>query len=68
MLTPEVASKIATLRAKAVDNTLTLEEMREGIALIREDRKSAFLSSEHKGRAKAKKAIPSGEDLLARLG
>jgi hypothetical protein len=69
-MTPEVSARISILRQKALDNTLTLEECKEGILLLRQGRVSAAYASE-KSRAKktaAKVAIPSAEDLLSELG
>ena len=64
----ETLSRIAQIRAKIADNTATLEEVKEGIILLRQDRKSAAGSSDTARRAKAKAAIPSADDMLAELG
>jgi hypothetical protein len=64
----ETLSRIAQLRAKILDNTITLEEMKEGVILLRQDRKSAASSSDSTRRAKAKAAIPSADDMLDELG
>ena len=69
-MTPEVSARIAILRQKALDNTLTLEDCKEGITLLRQGRVSAAYASEN-SRAKktaVKAAIPSADDLLAELG
>ncbi len=67
-MTPEIQAKIAIWRQKAIDNSLTLEEMKEAIALLRQGRVSAAASSESARRAKAKAAVPSADDLLSELG
>lgn len=64
----ELQSKIAEWRARALDGTLTLEEMRDAISLLRAGRVSAAAASDSSRRAKAKVAIPSGDDLLKELG
>lgn len=66
MLTPEVQSRLAALRAKATANTLTLEEMREAIVLMRGSRLQA---AETAKKSRSKKApARSADDLLAELG
>lgn len=64
---PELLAKIAQWRQKALDNTLTVEEMREAIAALRSDRLSAAHASEASKRKSAKAAIPSAQDLLSEL-
>lgn len=66
-MNPEVQSQIATWRQKAAEGTLTIEEMRQAIALIRGDRRGAATASEASRRKAAKKEIPSAEDLLKEL-
>lgn len=57
MYTPEVQSRISTLRAKALANTLTREEMKEAVILLRQGRSSAVAASAAgKTRAKASRA------------
>lgn len=67
ILSPEMASKIAIWKAKALNNTLTKEEQREIVAHLRQDRKGAHVMSETAKKAKAKKDIPDGDDLLKQL-
>lgn len=50
MSTPEIQARIALLRSKANDGTLTLEDMREGIKLLREERMSVASSTPSKSR------------------
>ena len=62
---PEIAAKIATLRAKiAAGGKLTEGEMREAIAFMRQGRASAQAASTGAKRAKARKAVPSASELL----
>jgi len=65
---PEVQSKISIWRQKALEGTLTLEEMKEAIVILRGGRVSAAHASEGARRKTAKAAIPSADDLLAELG
>jgi hypothetical protein len=58
-------SKIALWRSKAIDNTLTIEEMREAVLLMREGRIAAQASA---GKAKkAKGPTKSADDILGEL-
>lgn len=65
--TPETLSRIAILKAKLEDSTITMEEMREAVRLLRRDRLSAQTASEAGRRAKAKAIIPSADDMLNEL-
>ena len=67
-MTPEVNSKIAVWRAKAAANTLTLEDMREAIVVLRGSRVGAAHASATARQKKAKAEIPSAEDMLSELG
>lgn len=69
-MTPETLGKIAVWQAKALDGTLTLEEQREAIAVMRADRKMSAStgSSTSARRAKAKAEIPDADDMLGELG
>lgn len=40
-MTPELTARIISLRQRAAEGTLTIEEMREAITLLRESRLSA---------------------------
>lgn len=66
-MTPEAQSRVAILRAKAAENRLTPEEMKEVVSLLREGRLAAANSSEQAKRKAAKKAIPTADDLFAEL-
>lgn len=67
ILSPEVASRLAVWRQKAVDNTLTREEMKEAILLLRGNRRSAAVASTASKAKKAKVELPDGDDLLKDL-
>lgn len=70
MQSPELLTKIAVLRQKSRDGTITLEEMREGIALLRETRVGASIASAKARTTKAataKAAAINSDDLLKQL-
>ena len=64
----DLTSKIALWRSKAADGTITLEEMKDAILALRQDRRAAAVSSATAKRAAAKATIPNAEDLLKELG
>ena len=66
-MTPEAESRIANLRREATTRELTLPEVREVIALLREGRQAAHHASATARKAKAKVDIPSANDLLGDL-
>lgn len=65
---PEVQSKIALWRQRAIDGTLTKEEMAEAVVLLRQDRRGAAVASEKavsaRKKAAAPRVVPSADDLL----
>lgn len=64
----EVQNRIAQLRARANDNTITDDEYKEAIQLLRADRVSAVYNGEKKSaRSKVKAAIPDALDMLNEL-
>jgi hypothetical protein len=67
-MSPELQSRISVWRAKAVNGTLTQEEMREAIIALRADRVGAAVASDRSKRAKAKAEIPDASDLLKEMG
>lgn len=67
MQSPDLQSRIAVWRQKALDGTLTVEDQREAIAAIRGERKSAAATSEQSKRTKAKAAVPDAKALLGDL-
>lgn len=67
-MSPELQSKIALWRQKAVQGTLTQDEMKEAILALRQDRVGAATASAAAKRSKAKAEIPDADDLLAEMG
>ena len=65
MVSSETQERIAELRIKSRENTLTIEEMREAIALMRVDRVHAEAVSKT---SRAKKGPVNSDDLLSELG
>lgn len=63
-ITPELQQKIALWRQRAAAGELTLDECKEGVALLREGRLAAAQAASSTKRAKAKVEIPSAADLL----
>ncbi len=66
-MSPEIQAKIAEWRDKAQRGVLSVDEMREAIRLLREDRVTAAQTASRAKKA-ATAAIPSADDLLAELG
>lgn len=66
-MNPELQSKIILWRQKAVEGTLTIEEMKEAITVLRAGRVGAAIASDASRRKKAKAVIPSADDLLGEL-
>lgn len=67
-MTPEVSQHLTILRQKSLAGTLTREEMKEAVALMRESRVSASAKSAKSKATKAAKAKPiDSDDLLAEL-
>lgn len=63
----ETQAKIAEWRQKIRDNTITQEELREALIVLREGRKRAAAVSAA-SRARAAKAPINSDDLLSELG
>lgn len=67
-MTPEVSQHLTVLRQKSLAGTITGEEMRAAIQLMRESRKGAAATSAKSKATKAAKAKPiNSDDLLAEL-
>lgn len=64
---PETHSRLTVLRQKAIEGTLTLEEMKEAVVMMRGDRASSVKQGDTR-RAKVKAAIPDADSLLNELG
>jgi len=68
MITPELQNRIAQWRAKQVAGTLTLEDQKEAIIVLREWRKTAATAATE-SKARSKKApSKSVDDLFDELG
>lgn len=68
-MSPEVQAKLAILKQKAIDGTLTIDDQREAVRIMRADRKAApppTTSSTRRARAKAE--IKSADEMLDELG
>lgn len=63
MVSPEMQARISILRQKALDGTLTLEETKEGIAFLRQERMMSPPS-----KASRTKSIVDADALLGELG
>lgn len=59
----EMQTRIAELRQKARDGTLTLEETKEGIAFLRQERMAM-----PPAKSSSKKVVVNADDLLGELG
>lgn len=64
----EIQQRIAHLRQKAAANELTLEDCKEAVAFLRENRLEAAKASSTAKRKTAKAAIPSQDDMLKGMG
>ena len=65
----ETQQKMAVWRQKAMEGTLTLEEQRQAVEIMRADRRNAaHAAASGARRAKAKAAIPSADAMLDELG
>jgi hypothetical protein len=67
MQTPELQAQIAVWRQKALDGTLTVEEMRAALDLMRGGGRAAASTPRTSGAKKAAKSIVSGDNLLNEL-
>jgi len=64
MVTLELQIRIAELRQKARDGTLTLEETKEGIAFLRQERLAMPPAKASKAKAEKAAATPTEDDLM----
>lgn len=70
MMTQETLLRLQLLRAKGREGTLTQEECREAIALLRADRGATAQATAGSKVSRARKtaaAKPNGDDLLSEL-
>ncbi len=63
LITSETQQRIAELRQKGRDGTMTLEDTKEAIRMLRADRLAM-----PQGKASTKKAVVNADDLLGELG
>jgi hypothetical protein len=66
-ITPVVQSKIEHWRKSCQDGTITIEDYKEAIRMLRGGREAAAKASSTTARKKAIAAVPSAEDLLDEL-
>lgn len=66
MYSPELQSKLALYRQKVANGTITDDELRESVELLRAERKTASQNAAAKRRTVSKPAR-DGNDLLAEL-
>ena len=66
-ISPELQQKIAVWRQKAAEGTLTQDEMKEVVLLLRAGRVNAANASAASKRKKAIQEIPSAADMLSEL-
>ena len=64
---PENMTKIAAWRQKAAEGTLTIEDCKEYVIVLRGGRRSAAEASEASRRTKARKVVKSAEEMLNEL-
>lgn len=67
MFSPELQSRIQLWRQKCQEGTMSREDYREAIALLREGRLAAAQSAASSRSAKGKKPPADGESLLGEL-
>ena len=64
---PSFHQKLADYRRKAADNTITLDEMREAVKLMRQGRVAAAAASTATARKKASTPAVNSDSLLDEL-
>jgi hypothetical protein len=57
-MTPELSAKLALIRQKCATNTITREEIREGVEMLRQVRSGAAQAARTSSRAKAMGTSP----------
>ena len=65
-MTPDTLNRLAQLRMKSQEGTISLEEMKEAIRMLREDRANSARTSRG-STSKAAKAVRSADDILSGL-
>lgn len=66
MLSPEQQTRLALYRSKNADGTLTIDELKEAVIMMREARLAAQAANAASGKSK-KKPTKSADDLLGEL-
>lgn len=67
-ISPETQSKLEYYRRREADGSITIEEMREVVRLLRSDRLNAATAAAASGRKSTRKTSASTESLLSELG
>ena len=68
MISPDLQAKIALWRQKAIEGTLSEEEMAQAVVALRGGRVGAQIASTTSKAKKAGAIIPNADDLLGELG
>ena len=67
-MTPEINQRIQLLRQRmAANEPISMDEMKEAVAIMREGRLSSAYSADATKRKKAMVAIPKAQDMLSEL-
>lgn len=66
-MTPDSLMRLHEIRQKALSNTATLEELAEGIKILRQGRAAIPAQTKAGSRAKTAVAKPNADDLLNEL-
>lgn len=64
---PELINKVAEWRRKMADGTITLQEQKEAIIALRQNRMAAAAASTKSKKPSSKKPTKSADDLLSEL-
>lgn len=66
-MTPEQQAQLQLYRQRALDGTLSLDDMRKAIVMLRAGRVGAQIASDASRRKKAIVEIPNADDLIKEL-
>jgi transposase-like protein len=67
LLTPERQAQVSLWRQQAIDGTLSLEDMKAAVLVLREGRMGAAAASDASRTKKAKKVVKTADELLGEL-
>lgn len=67
MLSPEQQTRLAHYREKNADGSLTIDELKEAVIMMREARLAAQAANAASGKTKKKAPTKSADDLLGEL-